>query len=171
MTDYIVNIRDEELNESHIKLYDHLKETLWSFTEPAYFGEDLHPAIRFKGFELRRVADLKIGSQDNRAGGRSEEYKDVQTSIYTKGYKLKYLPPAILESPLLDKGRATMTGDTRFEVFDVFDKEWIIGRLHHQSDGWHIRYRVIRILTIDKCGKTENGRQEKVSLHGASLIN
>ena len=156
MNDYVINIRDEELNESHIKAYDHLKDTVWSFTEPAYFGEDLHPAIRFKGFELRRVKDLKIGSQDNRAGGRSEEYKDVQTSIYTKGYKLKYLPPAILESPLLDKGRATITGDTRFEVFDVFDKEWIIVAVFEPVEG--IRSKYILHEAINRMGQKLNDR-------------
>lgn len=167
MNDYIVNIRDEELNESHIKVYDHLKETVWSFTESAYFGEDLHPAIRFKGFELRRVTDLKIGSQSNRAGGRSEDYKDVQTSIYTKGYKLKYLPPAVLESPLLDFGRATITGDTRIEVFDTFGKEWIIVAVFEPVEG--IKSKYVLHEAINRMGQKLNDRDPQSDSNVADI--
>jgi hypothetical protein len=167
MTDYIVNIRDEELTESHIEVYDQLMKTVWSFTEPAYFGEDLHSAIKFKGFELRKVSDLKIGSQRNRAGGRSEDYKDVQTSIYTKGYKLKYLPPAVLESPLLDFGRETMTGDTRIEVFDTFNQEYIIVAVFEPVEG--VKSKYVLHEAINRMGQKLNDRDPQSDSNVADI--
>lgn len=156
MNDYIVNIREEELNDSHIKVYDHLKETVWSKTETAYFGEDLHPAIRFKSFELRKISELKVGSQNNRAGGKSKDYQKVQTSVYTKGYKLKYMPPAVLESPLLDFGKATMTGDTRIEVLDTFNQEYIIVAVFEPVEG--IKNKYVLHEAINRMGQKLNDR-------------
>ena len=92
--------------------------TFWKPTEPQMFGEDLHPNLEFVGFELMPIEMIE-SYQEHRAGSENKKLKNIKSSIASNGYKLKYIPPAVIIGA---KGVVDhiITGNTRIKILKDF---------------------------------------------------
>lgn len=113
---YVVNLQKENFTEAHCKVYKKMYDSVWLYSEPHYFGEDVHEAIEFVGFELLTIRDTV--SQTHRVGGRvkAADAEKVFRSL-SKGFKLNRLPPAVLYRPGNTTPYVNLTGNTRIEYF------------------------------------------------------
>ena len=98
--------KDKSLSEAFL--------TFWKPTEPQMFGDDLHSNLEFVGFELMPI-ELIESYQEHRAGSENKKLKNIKSSIASNGYKLKYIPPAVIIGA---KGVVDhiITGNTRIKI-------------------------------------------------------
>ena len=113
------------LSQTHLDFYENTMLSVWLQTEPESFGELLPKGLEFVGFKLRNMDDIppfhqihretKSGAGDKK-GNKNPKKVEIGNSIRDNGYKLKYMPPAVLlGKPTYDE--EWLTGNTRGEIF------------------------------------------------------
>ena len=95
-----------------LKAYESLFTDSKKLSEPNFFGKNLHPAVEFSHFKVVEIKNIKL-NQTHRINTQNPEHDNISKSIQA-GWKIKYVPPCILEQP----GQETViiTGNTRITV-------------------------------------------------------
>jgi len=132
---YHDELMSKGLTQKHLDFYNNTMLPVWMKTEPESFGELLPKGLEFVGFTIRETDDVppfeqihretKSGSGDKR-GNKNPKKVEIAGCIRDNGYKLKYVPPAVLlGKPAHDE--EWLTGNTRGEIFkDEYFKNIIV---------------------------------------------
>lgn len=129
----ILNLREEMFTKEHKYLYDAMKEAIWQYSEPQYFGEDVHPAIKFDRFDLLPINQTV--NQTHRVAGRVSRASDAEKVFRSlgKGFKFTRLPPAVFEYHGNVQDPERLTGDTRLEYFSSVGQTHYIAAIYTQQ--------------------------------------
>lgn len=111
-----------KFTQEHVKIYDQFFKDFWESTEPEFFGESLHRAIRFNGFKILKISDLFF-NQTHRAGSKNLKYVEIKQNIERNGYKMKYIPPCVL---FYGNNFEVLTGNTRLQILAEMGVEEVV---------------------------------------------
>lgn len=123
--EYVQKLEDlvgNKFDQNQLKVYEDFFNTFWKFTEPEFFGENLHRAIQFNGFKIYKISDLFF-NQLHRAGSKNPKFVDIKQNIERNGYKLKYIPPCVL---FYGNDFEILTGNTRLQILAEMGVEEVV---------------------------------------------
>lgn len=117
--DVTVNLLNtDEFTPVHLAITKDIYKNHWSKFYPELYGDKLPAAIQFDDFYLIPSANINLGEQKNRVGGKTKKkkYLEIKQNIERNGYKLKYPPISWFRWNDNVDGTVVITGDTRGQI-------------------------------------------------------